>query len=191
MMDGALAWLAMVVARHFCESVVPGRGENELAGGILCYFPYETADGQWMSLGALEPKFWKAWCEGVGRPNLVEHQFDHPESEAGDEVASIFLMRTRDEWTAFAGDHDCCLEPVLALDEALAQEQVAAREMVVELDQPGIGRVRQVGFPIALSRTPASIARDAPALGQHTDEVLASIGYDAATIDWLRAEGVV
>jgi alpha-methylacyl-CoA racemase len=191
MMDGALSWLAMVVARHFCEGVVPGRGENELAGGILCYFPYETADGQWMSLGALEPKFWKAWCEGVGRPDLVEHQFDHPESEAGDEVASIFLMRTRDEWTAFAGDHDCCLDPVLALDEALAQEQVAAREMVVELDQPGIGRVRQVGFPIALSRTPASIARDAPALGQHTDEVLASIGYDAATIDWLRAEGVV
>lgn len=191
MTDGALSWLAMVVARYFCEGVVPKRGEVELAGGILCYFPYETADGEWMSLGALEPKFWRNWCEGVGREDLVEHQFDHPESEAGAEVAGIFSKRTREEWTAFAGEHDCCLEPVLALDEALAHPQADARNMVVELDQPGIGPVRQAGFPIALSRTPASIERHAPGLGEHTDEVLTSIGYDAARIDELRAEGVV
>jgi alpha-methylacyl-CoA racemase len=191
MTDGALSWLAMVAARYFCEGVVPKRGEAELAGGILCYFPYETADGQWISLGALEPKFWQAWCEGVGRPDLVEHQFDHPESEAGEEVAGIFLKRSRDEWTAFAAEHDCCLEPVLALDEALAHEHAAARKMVLELDQPGIGPVRQVAFPIALSRTPAAVARHAPALGEQTDEVLSAIGYDEQRIAGLRAQGVV
>jgi alpha-methylacyl-CoA racemase len=191
MTDGALSWLAMVVARYFCEEIVPKRGEPELAGGILCYFPYETADGRWVSLGALEPKFWQAWCEGVGRPELVEHQFDHPESEAGNQVARLFRERTRDEWTAFAGEHDCCLEPVLDLDEALVHEQVEARRMVVDLEQPGIGPVRQVGFPIALSRTPAGIERHAPALGEHTDEVLSSIGYDVAKVEALRAEGVV
>jgi crotonobetainyl-CoA:carnitine CoA-transferase CaiB-like acyl-CoA transferase len=191
MTDGALSWLAMVIARYFCEGVVPSRGEPELAGGILCYFPYETSDGGWVSLGALEPKFWRNWCEGVGREDLIEKQFEHPESDAGREVARIFLERSRDEWTAFADEHDCCLEPVLALDEALAHEQVSARGMVLELDQPRIGRVRQVGFPIALSRTPASLARHAPALGEHTGEVLASIGYDAARIEALRAEGVV
>jgi alpha-methylacyl-CoA racemase len=179
------------VARYFCEDVVPERGEPELAGGILCYFPYETADGKWMSLGALEPKFWQAWCAGVERPDLVEHQFDHPESEAGEEVARLFRERTRDEWTAFAGEHDCCLEPVLDLDEALAHEHVRERDLVVELDQPGIGEVRQIGFPIRLSRTPASIARHAPALGEHTEEVLNAIGYDEERIAGLREEGVV
>jgi alpha-methylacyl-CoA racemase len=191
MTDGSLSWLAMVIARYFCEDVLPRRGELELAGGILCYFPYETSDGRWMSLGALEPKFWQAWCDGVGREDLKEKQFEHPESEAGEEVARLFRERTRDEWTAFAAEHDCCLEPVLDLDEALAHEQVKAREMVVELDQPGIGRVRQVGFPIALSRTPAALERHAPALGEHTDEVLSSLGYDEARIQALRAEGVV
>jgi crotonobetainyl-CoA:carnitine CoA-transferase CaiB-like acyl-CoA transferase len=191
MTDGAVSWLAMVIARYFCEQVVPERGGLELAGGILCYFPYETSDGAWISLGALEPKFWKNWCEGVGRPDLVEKQFEHPESSAGQEVAGVFRERTRDEWTAFAGEHDCCLEPVLDLDEALEHEHVAARQLVLELDQPGIGPVRQAGFPIALSRTPASVARPAPALGEQTDEVLKEIGYDAERIGALRAEGVV
>ena len=82
---------------------------------------------------------------GVGRPDLIEKQFEHPDSEAGAEVAAVFKERTRDEWTAFAGEHDCCLEPILDLDEALDSELVRAREMVVELDQPGIGPVKQVG----------------------------------------------
>jgi alpha-methylacyl-CoA racemase len=191
MTDGALSWLAMVAARYFCEQNPPRRGGIELAGGILCYFPYETKDGGWVSLGALEPKFWQNWCAGVERPDLVEKQFEHPESEAGAEVAEVFKQRTRDEWTAFAGEHDCCLEPVLELEEVVDSELVRAREMVLELDQPGIGPVKQVGFPIKLSRTPASVESAAPALGAHTDEVLRSIGFDEQRIASLREEGAV
>src|SRR3954447_22661364 len=69
MTDGGLAWLAMVVAHYFAEQRLPRRGDVELAGGILCYFPYEAADGGWVSLGALEPKFWRNWCAGVERPD--------------------------------------------------------------------------------------------------------------------------
>jgi crotonobetainyl-CoA:carnitine CoA-transferase CaiB-like acyl-CoA transferase len=174
MTDGALSWLSMVVARYFCEGVVPRRGEIELAGGILCYFPYETKDGAWVALGALEPKFWSNWCEGVGRPDLKEKQFEHPESDAGREVAAVFKGRTRDDWAAFAAEHDCCLEPVLDLDETVSSELVAAREMVVEVDQPGIGPVKQAGFPIKLSRTPAQVRRPAPPLGGDSAEVLGS-----------------
>ena len=191
MTDGAISWLAMVIARFFCEREVPRRGEVELAGGILCYFPYRTKDGGWISLGALEPKFWHNWCDGVGRPDLKEVQFEHPSSDAGKKVAAIFRRRTRDQWSEFADEHDCCLEPVLDLDEALTHENTIARRMVVELDQPGIGPVRQAGFPIALSRTPAEIKRPAPALGGQTEEVLEAIGYDAERIEKLRAEGVV
>ena len=188
MTDGALSWLAMVAARFFAEERVPRRGEPELAGGIACYFPYETKDGRWVALGALEPKFWQNWCRGAGRPDLVEKQFEHPDSEAGAEIAAVFRERTRDEWAEFAGAHDCCLEPILDLDEVLASELVRARGMVVELDQPGIGPVRQLGAPIKLSRTPADTSGAAPALGAHTDEVLRAAGIDPGP---LRDEGVV
>jgi crotonobetainyl-CoA:carnitine CoA-transferase CaiB-like acyl-CoA transferase len=180
-----------VIARYFCEGEVPHRGELELAGGIACYFPYRTKDEGWVSLGALEPKFWHNWCDGVGLPDLKDKQFEHPSSEAGKKVAAVFRRRTRDEWTTFAAEHDCCLEPVLDLDEALAHEQTIARGMVVELNQPRIGPVRQVGFPIALSRTPAAIGRPAPALGEQTEEVLEAIGYDGERIEDLRSKGVV
>jgi alpha-methylacyl-CoA racemase len=188
MTDGALSWLAMVAARYFAEQQVPRRGEPELAGGIACYFPYETKDQKWVSLGALEPKFWQNWCNGAGRPDLIEKQFEHPDSEAGAEIAAVFRERTRDEWTAFAGEHDCCLEPILDLDEVLDSELVRARGMVVELDQPGIGPVKQVGAPIKLSRTPADTTGAAPALGADTDEVLREIGVDPQP---LREDGVV
>jgi alpha-methylacyl-CoA racemase len=191
MTDGALSWLSMVVARYFAEQKVPRRGELELAGGILCYFPYEAADGGWVSLGALEPKFWRNWCEGAGREDLVEKQFEHPDSEAGREVADVFRQRTRDEWAAFAEQHDCCLEPILDLDEALASQLVAARGMVVELQQPGIGAVKQVGFPFKLSRTPAQTDGAAPGLGADTDDVLRALGYDDERVAALREEGVL
>ncbi|HEX8856623.1 MAG TPA: CoA transferase, partial [Thermoleophilaceae bacterium] len=177
MADGALSWLALVAGRYFAEGVAPRRGDLELAGSIVCYRPYACKDG-WVTLGALEPKFWQAWCRGVGREDLIEKQFERPGSETHAEVERIFLERTRDEWRAFAGEHDCCLEPVLGLDEALESELVRAREMVVELDQPGVeGAVRQLGVPMKLRRTPGGPAGPGPALGEHTREVLAAAGY--------------
>jgi alpha-methylacyl-CoA racemase len=190
MADGALSWLAMVAARHLAEDVVPRRGDLELAGRLVCYRPYECADG-WVTLGALEPKFWQEWCRGVGREDLVEHQFDRAGSEAHRDVEAIFLTRTREQWRAFASEHDCCLEPVLELDEALDSDLVRAREMLVELDQPGAQRpVRLVGVPVKMSRTPGDPNRaPGPALGEHTREVLAGLGYGADEIDALIASG--
>ncbi|HYP48503.1 MAG TPA: CoA transferase, partial [Thermoleophilaceae bacterium] len=69
MFDGSLSWLAMVAARYLCEGEPPRRGGLELAGSLLCYRPYACSDG-WVTLGALEPKFWQAWCRGVGREDL-------------------------------------------------------------------------------------------------------------------------
>ena len=112
MADGALSWLALVAGRYFADRAVPRRGELELAGGLICYRPYECADG-WVTLGALEPKFWRAWCEGVGREDLVAAQLELPGSEAHREVEGIFRSRTRAEWLEFAAEHDCCLEPIL------------------------------------------------------------------------------
>jgi alpha-methylacyl-CoA racemase len=190
MTDGSLAWLALVAGRYFCDGVVPGRGDLELAGRILCYLPYEAADG-WVACGALEPKFWQAFCRGVGREDLIEAQFERPGSDAWREVAEVFRSRTREEWRVFNDEHDCCVEPILALDEAMRSELVREREMVVELDQPHMGTVRQLGIPIKLDRTPGSVDAPAPALGEHTREVLAEAGYSDEEVEALLADGAV
>jgi alpha-methylacyl-CoA racemase len=190
MADGALSWLALVAGRYFCEGTPQKRGDLELAGAIICYRPYACKDG-WVTLGALEPKFWQAWCRGVDREDLIEKQFERPGSEAHAEVERIFLERTRDDWREFASNHDCCLEPILDLDEALDSELVRAREMVVELEQPGAGRIRQLGVPVKLGRTPGRVDAPGPALGEHTDEVLTALGYPDEEIERLKEAGAV
>jgi alpha-methylacyl-CoA racemase len=101
------------------------------------------------------------------------------------------MERTRAEWQAFASEHDCCLEPVLGLDEALDSELVRARQMVVELDQPGTDGVKLLGVPVKMSRTPGAPAGPGPALGEHTDEVLAALGYSADEVAALKKSGAV
>jgi alpha-methylacyl-CoA racemase len=192
MADGALSWLSMVAASYFADGTVPRRGELPLAGSMICYRPYECADG-WVSLGALEPKFWQAFCRGVGREELIAKQFERPGSEAHNEVKEIFMGRGRDEWEAFARANDCCLEPVLELDEALSSELVGQREMVVEIEQPGVEQpVRQLGLPVKLGRTPGEHARlPGPALGEHTESVLLAAGYSEPEVAELLASGAV
>jgi alpha-methylacyl-CoA racemase len=190
MADGALSWLAMVAASYFADGAVPRRGELPLAGSLICYRPYECSDG-WVTLGALEPKFWQGFCRGVGREDLIAAQFERPGSDAHAQVQEIFKQRSREQWEAFAGEHDCCLEPVLELDEALSSELVSARGMVVEIDQPGAEQpVRQLGVPVKLTRTPGDHARLAgPSLGEHTEEVLLAAGYSEAEVAELLADG--
>ncbi len=190
MTDGALSWQAMPAAATLAEGKGPRRGELGLAGSWICYRPYEAADG-WVALGALEPKFWQAFCAGVDRTDLIERQFDAPGGETHRQVEEIFRTRTRAQWVEFADQHDCCLEPVLELDEALASDLVTEREMILTVDQPGAGQVRQVASPLKLDGQRPQRAEPAPASGEHTDEVLAALGYDAARIAQLREQGAV
>ena len=178
MADGALSWLAMPAAAVLAGGPAPRRGDVELGGRLLCYRVYRCADG-WIAIGALEPKFWAAFCRGVGRADLVAHQLDPPGSPAHAEVEAIAAARTRAEWAAFAAEHDCCLEPLQELDEALADQQVRARGMVTD---------GALAPPVKLSRTPPA---PGPPPAEGTDAVLAEVGYGEAEIAALRAAGAV
>ncbi len=190
MADGALSWLAMVAAAYLCDGRVPERGSEQLTGKFVCYYPYEAADG-WVTMGALEPKFWANFCHNTGHPELVEKQFESPGSEAWETIAAIFKSKTKDEWRAFNDEHDAMLEPVLDLDEALDSELVREREMVVEVEQPELGPVRLLGAPVKLSRTPAEPIRPAPALGEHSEAVLSEAGFGTDEIALLIESGAV
>ena len=90
MFDGSLSWLALVAARYLRRGPGAGaRAAGSWPGGLICYRPYECSDG-WVTLGALEPKFWQAWCRGVGREDLIEQQFERPGSDAHAEVEAVF-----------------------------------------------------------------------------------------------------
>ena len=182
MTDGALSWLAMVAAQFLCDGDVPRRGAGTLNGGIACYLPYERADG-WVSCGALEPKFWRAFCEGVGRPDLIEHQFARPGlgGLARRSPRSSSAARRR-EWRAFNDEHDCCIEPVLDLDEALDSELVA-RARDGRRGRPARARPGAPARPPgeALAHARPTPTRPAPALGEHTERGAAPRRASATT----------
>jgi alpha-methylacyl-CoA racemase len=165
---------------------VPARGDEPLSGGIAIYNTYATKDGKHVSLGALEPKFWLAFCAGVGMEGDLSALMPGPHQTAlKEKLRGIFASRTRAEWEAFGRQHDCCLEPVLEPGELRSDEHLRARGLFFEMDSPW-GRLTQLRTPLA--------ARDAthappPKKGEHTDAMLREAGLDDSAIAAMRAEG--
>ena len=175
MTEGALAH--NIFALHAVETFghVQARGEDLLTGGVPCYGVYATQDGRYLAVGALEEKFWRALCEALGRPDLVAGQL--ATGRAGDtarrQLAAIFAQRPQAHWIERVAGVDCCVTPVLSLDETLVDPQVRARDMVVTAADGS----RQYAPPFRLAGHTFSIARDAPRQGEHSEEVLRESGF--------------
>jgi crotonobetainyl-CoA:carnitine CoA-transferase CaiB-like acyl-CoA transferase len=192
MTDGVVSWMVPHLAALFATGRVPARGEERLNGGWPCYGVYETADGGHVTLGALEPQFWQNFCRLVGREDLVPLQRGGAErGRAEAEIRQLFRTRTRAEWLDLLHRADVCAGPVLGLDEVVRDPQLVGRGLFQEVEHPSLGRLPQVGFPVKLSATPARVATPPPALGEHTDEVLRALGYDAEAITAFRRDRVV
>ncbi len=191
-LDVSLAESAMAFASHglgnLLGGVVPARGDDILTGGIAPYRAYATSDGGSVALGALEPKFWTTFCVAVGLEPEMSALAPGPHQAALQaRLAGIFASRTRDEWEAFAREHDCCLEPVLRPDELEADAHLVARGVFVDVPG-GVGGGRQLRTPV----TPRDAElTPAPEPGRDTDAILRDAGLDEARIAALRASGAV
>lgn len=188
MRDVVLSWLGTIVMPGLVAGAPLERGRLMLSGGLPCYHVYQTQDGQYLALGALEPKFWANFCRAVGRDDLLARQFD-PQAIA--EVQAVLHQRARSEWVALLARAEACCEPVYTLAEALADPQVAARGLLLEVAQPAAGPLRLVGPPFRLAETPAAAASPAPRLGEHTAAVLRSLGYAETEIAALAKAGAI
>lgn len=177
MLDAAVSWIAPMMGAVAGLGQNP-RGRMPLSGKLACYNVYETADGKFISLGALEPHFWTGFCQAIERGDLTNRQFD---PEAIPQVAAILRQRTRDEWLQRFRNADLCIEPVNTPDETMHHPQVRHRGLVKETGQ----------FASPLRFTERSGASPAPALGQHTQEVLKQAGLDDREIRELEAARVI
>ncbi|MBV8756750.1 MAG: CoA transferase [Deltaproteobacteria bacterium] len=177
MTEGALALLAAELGNLDCGAR-PTRGTETLNGGVACYGVYRTSDDRYLAVGALEPKFWIALNQALGRPaNVGELVGDQAKVRAA--LAEIFATKTADEWNALLAKHDCCVEIVHELAELPLHPLHSARGVFFEIDGgDGVGRVLQVRTPVGVPANPTA----PPRLGQHTREVLAEYGFSDAEI---------
>lgn len=169
MTDGSLAFVHMHLAARMAmgEQAQPlQRGVETLNGGLPCYGPYRCADGKWLAVGSLEPKFFQGVCAAIGEPDLYDGAYDlgGDANTVRAKLEAVLARKTRDQWMELFRAHDVCVEPVLEGDEVFDDPQLKARGMFLQAD----GR-RELRTPLQFGPIPL---RPAPKLGEHTKEVL-------------------
>ena len=201
-LDATLSLLAAtpLLANAFADGVMPQRGHGPYTGLYAFYTTYETQDGRRLSVGCSEPWLWGNLCNALGRPDLApyyrrpEHLTRAPtpeEASVREQLQAIFLQRTHDDWLAYLADKNVCIGPVNTPAEVFADPQVQHRQMLLAHRTAAGEVVQQAGMALKLSDTPGSVRHLGPRLGQHTDEVLAALGYDQDDRARLRAHGIV
>jgi crotonobetainyl-CoA:carnitine CoA-transferase CaiB-like acyl-CoA transferase len=188
MFDATLGSLVMPAASVLAGQVSEPMGHPFLGGRLPCYNVYATSDGSYMTLAALEPKFWHNFCTAVNRDDLLDQGYAPAAIPA---VRDIFASRTQNEWVEHFQDVDACCEPMQDLAETLRDPQVRARDMVVDTKHPAAGSLRQLGAPFKFSSEPTRSLSPAPGWGEHTREVLGAAGFSPSEVTALCDQGVV
>ena len=192
MMDGVLGLNQMSLAQWLATRVKPTLKEQPLTGGLPQYQIMKCKDGKYFTIGALEPKFHVALMKQIGREDLLKAGIS--QEEVFEELKKTFLTKDRDTWTEEINncpDNDAkMVAPVYEVDEVENDPHVQARNLVIDVETPH-GTIKEIGFPIKLSETPATLKFCAPALGQHSQEILESLGYSPADIQTLKKKKVI
>ncbi len=192
MTDGMVGLLPIPLHLLQKDGCVPSRSDTMLSHRYACYNVYETADGRYISIGAVENRFWMNLCEVLGVPEYGALQYDDDRrEELLDFLGKTFKKKTLDEWIAVLGERDVCWGKVQNITEALNEKLFAARGMVSEIkDKGGISRT-VLGIPIKLSETPGSIRTAPVEFGESTRKILKELGYRKGEIEGFVEKGVV
>jgi crotonobetainyl-CoA:carnitine CoA-transferase CaiB-like acyl-CoA transferase len=193
MTDGVVALMSMWINPHLAHGIAFERGDTIFTGHYPWYNVYQTKDSKYISIGAFEPWFYANLCQLLGRDDFIEHQF--AEGKKREEIyryfRQTFLTKSRDEWVEILRQKDTCVAPVYSIDELVSDPQLIARGMIKEIPHPVLGSVRQVGSMLKMSGSPFRVRNWTTRFGQHTDEILQEIGYDAKRVKALRKAGVI
>ncbi len=195
MLDGVLTWEVVVASEQFStgEAVKP-RG-HPLTGQVVSYNVYKTMDGRYVSLGAVEPKFWRAFCEAVEHPEWAPKRVA-PADRQGfhQELIELFESRTLVEWADLGEKADCCLFPVLTMEEVWDHPQVKSRDITTEWGTEDAELTKGFRFPVKMSGSGVKRGQDvepAPGMGAHNLEVFGRFGLARDELMELARDGVV
>jgi alpha-methylacyl-CoA racemase len=189
--DGVVALMSLAIDEYLATGEVPGPRHGLLTGRFACYDVYECGDGRWLTVAAIEPRFWANLCRALGCEQWIEHQTDDAVQDAvRADLRAAFATRTRDEWVANLGPADTCVAPVATIPEVAADPHLRARRDFVRARREGAPAFEQVGWVLAgMDREQQSVVRE-PTVTD-TDALLAAAGIDTATVAQLRNEGVI
>jgi alpha-methylacyl-CoA racemase len=190
--DGALWLMSLAVDEHLATGASVMPGHDVLSGRYACYANYEAADGRWLSVGAIEPKFFANLCKALNCEKWVGLQYDDSvQDEIRSDLSSAFARADRDAWVAELAGADTCVAPVLEPSEVEGDPQYTYRRAIVEAEHPTIGAFRQVGPVLAgMPRLPEPVAVPDTKVTQ-TSELLESAGMSAAEVSELTSRGVL
>ncbi|KAH3765708.1 CoA transferase [Pelomyxa schiedti] len=191
MADCAAMFTCLRWGKLIADGVEPVPADDMLNGGFACYNLYQTRDRRWMSVGALEPQFWKKVSDALGHPEWMNRYFEPGphQAEMINAVAAEFKKKDMNEWAAVFAPLNCCVAPVLTLSEAQKSELLRQRNMVAETIHTTYGAYKQLGVAMGPDLEPMRM--HAPTLGQHTEEVLLNCGLRAEEIQALKGEGAL
>ena len=163
-----------------------------LSHRYACYNTYETADGRYLSIGAVENRFWKTLCEHFGVPQYTSLQYDDSgRNEILHFMRATFKKKTLAEWDAELADLEICYGRVQTFSEMLADPLFREREMILELAGRAGEKKPAIGVPVKLSETPGSVRNAAVDFGESTGAILKELGYTEEEITLLARKDVI
>ncbi|SER86704.1 CaiB/BaiF CoA-transferase family protein [Psychrobacillus sp. OK032] len=188
MLDGSVSLMQTLLPEYLASGELPKRGESVLNGGRACYEVYKTKDQRFLSVAALEPKFWVEFCKVIGEESLISLlNGSQLEQESMKRIIQeIIIEKTLEEWVVIFKDVDTCVAPVLNLSEMISDPQIIEREIITDVNFPNRETLKQVGIPIKLSKTPGGIRSAPPKLGEHNEEIFLELGYSDTNRKSLR-----
>jgi len=192
MTDSMVSFLPVPLFFRQITGQVTRRGDSFLSHRYACYNTYETADGRYISIGAVENRFWKRLCEIMEIPGYASLQYDEVRRvEITEFMRAAFRKKTLDEWEIILSSEDVCWGRVQNLSEVLEDPLFAEREMIVEFAAKDGKKSKALGVPVKLSRTPGSVRTPPPSFGENTEDILSELGYENNRIKKFGKKGVI